>query len=173
MIREEDTYPEEIAVPESNPKYPMPPPSEPPVPPTPPPPSGPPPVPSAPAPRPRGGGAKSLFSEHYLRHRLPDHPEWGDGVSQPLAALRALYQGKRGILPNLNEAQTEDTFIRPALGILGFEYIPQTAVRIAGRVQRPDYALFADVQTRQEAYEHITDESAFYARALAVADAKY
>ena len=173
MIREEETYPEEIAVPESNPKHPMPPPSEPPVPPKPPPPSGPPPAPPAPAPRPRGGGAKSLFSEHYLRHRLPDHPEWDEDVGQPLATLRALYEEKRSILPNLNESQTEDTFIRPALGILGFEYIPQTAVRIAGRVQRPDYALFADVQTRQEAYQHIQDESAFYARALAVADAKY
>jgi type I restriction-modification system DNA methylase subunit len=172
MIREEETYPEEIAVPESNPKHPMPPPSEPPVPP-PPPPSSPPPTSPAPAPRPRGGGAKSLFSEHYLRHRLPDHPEWGDDVGGPLAALRALYQGKRGILPNLNEAQTEAEFIRPALEILGFAYIPQASVRRAGRALRPDYALFADETAKDEAYPLRGNEPAFYARALAVADAKY
>jgi hypothetical protein len=160
-------------VPESNPKHPMPPPSEPPVPPTPPPPSSPPPVPPVSAPRPRGGGAKSLFSEHYLRHRLPDHPEWGDDVGEPLAALRTLYEGKRGILPNLNEAQTEAEFIRPALEILGFAYIPQASVRRAGRPLRPDYALFADETAKGEAYSFRGSEPAFYARALAVADAKY
>jgi hypothetical protein len=163
---------EEVPVPEPPPEQAAPPPSEPPVPP-PPPPSSPPPTSPAPAPRPRGGGAKSLFSDHYLRHRLPDHPEWGDDVSQPLAALRALYEGKRGILPNLNEAQTEAEFIRPALEILGFAYIPQASVRRAGRPLRPDYALFADETTKGEAYSFRGSEPAFYARALAVADAKY
>jgi hypothetical protein len=164
---------EEAPMPKPTPEQPAPPLSEPPVPPTPPPPSGPPSAPPAPAPRPRGGGAKSLFSEHYLRQRLPEHPEWDEDVSQPLAALRALYEGKRGILPNLNEAQTEAEFIRPALEILGFAYIPQASIRRAGRALRPDYALFADETAKDEAYTLRGNEPAFYARALAVADAKY
>ena len=163
---------EEAPVPEPTPEQPPPPPSESPVPPIPPPPSGPPPAPPFPAPRPRGG-AKPLFSDHYLRHRLPEHREWGDDVGEPLAAMRALYEEKQGILPNLNEAQTEAEFIRPALDILGFAYIPQTSVRRAGRALRPDYALFAHEAAKEEAYSLLGNEPSFYARALAVADAKY
>jgi len=123
--------------------------------------------------RPRGGGAKSLFSDHYLRHRLPEHPEWGEDVAGPFEQLRALYEAKREILPNLIEAQTEAEFIRPALEILGFAYIVQTPTHHAGRVQRPDYALFADEDAKAEAYLFQDDEPAFYARALVIADAKY
>ena len=162
----------EVPMPEPTPEQPAPPPSEPPIPP-PPPPSGPPPAPPAPAPRPRSGGAKSLFSDHYLRHRLPEHPEWGEDVAEPLAALRALYQEKQGLLPNLNESQTEAEFIRPVLEMLGFAYVPQASIRRAGRAQRPDYALFADETAKEEAYALLGNEPAFYARALVVADAKY
>ncbi|MBC7249930.1 MAG: Eco57I restriction-modification methylase domain-containing protein [Anaerolineae bacterium] len=131
----------------------------------------PPPTPPRPE-RPRPA-SKSLFSTHYLEHRIREHPEWGEEVAQPFARLRALYEAKRDILPGLNEAQTETEFIRPALEILGFAYIPQTPTHRAGRVQRPDYALFADEAAKAGAYPLQDDEPAFYARALAIADAKY
>jgi len=59
--------------------------------------------------------------------------------------------------------------------MLGFAYVPQPAARRAGRAQRPDYALFADEKTKEEAYAYALrqEEQAFYARAVAVADAKY
>ena len=139
-----------------------------------PPPSQPPPPPPSPPPRRSRSSSKPLFSQHYLTHRIQDHSEWDDEISEPFRRLRALYEEKRGFLSTLNEAQTEAEFIRPALEILGFAYIPQTTTRRAGRVQRPDYALFADDETKAGAYPFQEDnEPAFYARALAIADAKY
>ncbi len=132
-----------------------------------------PPTPSRPrSERPRSS-SKSLFSQHYLEHRIQEHPEWAEDVVEPFEHLRALYEAKRDILPSLNEAQTESEFIRPVLDILGFAYIPQTPTRRAGRIQRPDYALFADEGAKAEAYPLQDDEPAFYARVLAIADAKY
>jgi len=141
----------------------------------PPPPSQPPPSPSRPSPRPKRSrpSSKPLFSQHYLTRRIQEHPEWSEDVAAPFEQLRALYEQKREILPTLNEAQTEAEFIRPALEILGFAYIPQTLTRRAGRVQRPDYALFTDEAAKSEAYPLQSDEPAFYARTLAIADAKY
>jgi hypothetical protein len=167
---------EEIPVSEPATEEPIPsPPEEPPTPPpTPPPP--PEPVPLAPTyPRPQRPrpSSKSLFSQHYLAHRIQEHPEWAEDVSEPFAQLAALYESKRHIQLTPNEAQTEAEFIRPALELLGFAYIPQTPIHRAGRVQRPDYALFADEAAKSEAYTHQQDEAAFYARALAIADAKY
>jgi len=122
--------------------------------------------------RPRAS-SKSLFSQHYLDNRIQDHEEWAEDVSEPLRRLQALYEEKEDILPQLSEAQTEEEFIQRALGILGFAYIPQTPVRIAGRVQRPDYALFVNETVKSDAYSLQEDEAAFYARASAVCDAKY
>jgi len=121
--------------------------------------------------------SKSLFSDHYLTRRLPQHPEWRD--KEAVAALQtavALYSALADRLPTFNEAQTEQEFIQPMLEqVLGFEgaYSVQTAVRQQGRVQRPDYALFPNAATKTEADRHLGDEAAFFSRAAAVADAKY
>ncbi|MBW4492590.1 MAG: Eco57I restriction-modification methylase domain-containing protein [Oscillatoria princeps RMCB-10] len=118
--------------------------------------------------------SKPLFSQHYLERRIQACPEWSEDVRHALAQLRTLHTGKQEILPALNEAQTEAEFIQPVLEILGFSYIVQTPVRKGGQVQRPDYALFADEKTKNEAYRfQKNDEPAFYARTVAVADAKY
>ncbi len=118
--------------------------------------------------------SKPLFSQHYLERRIQECPEWSEDVTHVLAELRTLYTGKQEILGALNEAQTEAEFIQPVLEILGFSYIVQTPVRKGGQVQRPDYALFADERTKNEAYRfQKNDEAAFYARTVAVADAKY
>ncbi|VAW35939.1 Possible restriction /modification enzyme [hydrothermal vent metagenome] len=119
---------------------------------------------------------KSLFSNHFLTHRLPEHDEWHEDATPALAAMQALFQQKKNVLPTLNEAQTEQEFIQPILEtVLGFDgaYSVQTAVHQHGRIQRPDYALFPNVASKTEADQHLGDEDAFYARAAAVADAKY
>ena len=77
------------------------------------------------------------------------------------------------ILPTLNEAQTEEEFIKPALEILGFSYIPQVVTRGKGRAQRPDYAIFKDERQKAEAYPLQNNEPAFYSRVIAIAEAKY
>ncbi|MBC7265143.1 MAG: N-6 DNA methylase, partial [Chloroflexi bacterium] len=116
---------------------------------------------------------QALFSDHYLAERMNAHPEWGEDIGGAFSQLQDLYRGKRPFLDGLNEAQTEEEFIRPVLEILGFAYIPQTGFTHAGRQLRPDYALFTDRTTKDEAYQFLQDEGKFYPRALAICDAKY
>jgi hypothetical protein len=98
---------------------------------------------------------------------------WQTDAAPILRELSALYARKKNTLPNLNEAQTEQEFIRPVLDLLGFAYVPQTAFKRAGKVQRPDYTLFADDKKKKDALKHVKREEAFYPRGLALLDAKY
>lgn len=116
---------------------------------------------------------RSLFSQHFLENRLASMQEWKTDVATPLKELTSLYETKKETLPNLNEAQTEQEFIRPVLDLLGFSYIPQIEFNRAGRVQRPDYALFSDDRKKKDAFKHLGKEQAFYSRSLAILDAKY
>lgn len=116
---------------------------------------------------------KPLFSSHYLEHRLGDSPEWSLNPRPTFDALQQLYQTKKALLPNLNEAQTEEEFIKPVLAILGFSYIAQVVAKTKGRAERPDYALFANDEQKTEAYSNQTNESVFYHQVLAIAEAKY
>ncbi|CAD5982402.1 putative adenine-specific methylase MJECS02 [Planktothrix tepida] len=116
---------------------------------------------------------KPLFSQHYLEHRLQDCPEWQIDVTEGFKQLKNLYQSKQDLLPTLSEAQTEDLLIQPILEILGLSYIPQVTIRAKGRAERPDYALFNNEIERDQAYPLQTDETAFYSRVIAIAEAKY
>lgn len=116
---------------------------------------------------------KPLFSRHYLDFRLQECPEWSIDLADVFARLQTLYQGKKNLLPTLNESQTEDEFIKPVLEILGFSYIPQVTTKGKGRAERPDYALFGMETEKINAYPLQNDETAFYSRVLAIAEAKY
>ena len=116
---------------------------------------------------------KTLFSRHYLEHRLPDHPEWSEDPRPACEAVRALWEKARQHGDSWNEAQTEDEFVRPVLEALGWSFIVQPKSHAGGRVTRPDYALFADDAARDAAYSHQGDDDPFYSRALAIAEAKY
>src|SRR4030043_1690309 len=91
---------------------------------------------------------QGLFSDHYLKARLPQLKAWETG--EELAAFRralvSLYNSKKTPLPNMNEAQTEDEFIKPVLDTLGYadSYIVQAPTKIGKRANRPDYAFFPD-----------------------------
>ncbi len=117
--------------------------------------------------------AKTLFSQHYLIHRLPQHPEWAEDPRPVLEAIRSLWARARQHGDTWNEAQTEEEFIKPVLRILGWSYIVQIKTGRGGRVSRPDYALFADDRSRDEAYRYQDQDDPFYSRARAVAEAKY
>ena len=116
---------------------------------------------------------KPLFSSHYLEHRLVDSPEWSLDPRPTFDALQQLYQRKKALLSSLNEAQTEEEFIKPVLEILGFSYIAQVVTKTKGRAERPDYALFANDEQKTAAYSNQTNESVFYHQVLAIAEAKY
>ncbi len=118
---------------------------------------------------------RGLFSDHFLQERLPEWKEWK--VTEELEHFRknllALYESKKQILPGLNEAQTEEEFIKPVLDLLGYanSYIVQASTKIGQQTNRPDYALFPDASTKDKAYAKI--ESNDYAQCIGVADAKY
>ena len=116
---------------------------------------------------------KPLFSSHYLEHRLGDSPEWSLDPQPIFDALQQLYQRKKALLSSLNEAQTEEEFIKPVLEILGFSYIAQVVTKTKGRAERPDYALFANDEQKLAAYPNQNNESVFYHQVLAIAEAKY
>jgi hypothetical protein len=117
--------------------------------------------------------AKTLFSFHYLNNRLPDHPEWQDDPTIVFNQVRQLWNKATQYGNTWNEAQTEDEFVRPILTYLGWNFIVQAKAGHGGRVTRPDYALFADHKTRDDAYPHQGNDDAFYTRTLAIAEAKY
>ena len=116
---------------------------------------------------------KTLFSNHYLEHRLPDHPEWAEDPRPAFEAIHALWQKALRHGDSWNEAQTEQEFVRPVLEALGWSFVVQPKSHTRGRVTRPDYALFADAAARDAAYPHQGDDDPFYSRARAIAEAKY
>ena len=116
---------------------------------------------------------KPLFSQYYLEHRLQESSEWQEDVAMGFEKLKNLYLSKEKLLPTLSEAQTEEVFIKPVLDILGFSYIPQVTTRGKGRAERPDYGLFINDAERDGAYPLQDNETAFYERVRAIAEAKY
>jgi type I restriction-modification system DNA methylase subunit len=116
---------------------------------------------------------KPLFSQHYLDHRIQECSEWQLDVVGKFESLQKLYLSKKDLLPKLSEAQTEAEFIKPVLDILGFSNIPQVTTHGKGRAERPDYALFTSESDRNDAYPLQGNETAFYARVSAIAEAKY
>jgi len=122
-----------------------------------------------------GGGAThnlNLFSEHFLKERLPEWPEYHDAeIGELQAQLSELWKNERsGLAADANEAQTEDRFIKPVLSALGFEFIVQSDLPAVGSRRRPDYALYLDPEAREEAT--LQSDAAVYSNAVAVADAK-
>ncbi|HKJ66848.1 MAG TPA: restriction endonuclease, partial [bacterium] len=116
---------------------------------------------------------RSLFSDYYLENRMADHPRWEEDLSDIFQEMQAIYQEHRDHLDGLNEAQTEEEFIRPVLNILGFTWDVQTDVERQGRHNYPDYSLFQDEAAKKEALRHRDDPGMYYSHAIALADAKY
>lgn len=116
-----------------------------------------------------------LFSDHYLQSRLPEWDDWkiADELSAFRQQLLSLYESKKAILPSLNEAQTEDEFIKPTLDLLGYanSYIVQPHAKKGKQAIRPDYILFPDKAATTEAYQK--KKGSYYSKCIGIADAKY
>ena len=89
---------------------------------------------------------RGLFSDHFLQSRLPQWGYWqvGEELSTFRQGLLSLYEQKKIKLPTLNEAQTEDEFIKPVLDLLGYanSYMVQPHAKTGKQAIRPDYFLF-------------------------------
>jgi hypothetical protein len=118
---------------------------------------------------------RGLFSDHFLQARLPEWKEWKvDAELVPFReSLQSLYNSKKSILPYLNEAQTELEFVQPVLDLLGYanSYIVQAPTKVGQHTNRPDYALFPDVKTKNKAYQKLDQND--YSLCIGIADAKY
>ncbi|MBL7209220.1 MAG: Eco57I restriction-modification methylase domain-containing protein [Dehalococcoidia bacterium] len=118
---------------------------------------------------------RGLFSDHFLQARLPEWGEWKvDAEMVPFReSLVSLYESKKPRLPYLKEAQTEDEFIKPVLDLLGYtdSYIVQAPTKVGQHTNRPDYALFPDVKTKNMAYQKLDQND--YSLCIGIADAKY
>lgn len=118
---------------------------------------------------------RGLFSDHFLQARLPEWKEWD--IDTELVSfhdsLRSLYDSKKPILTHLNEAQTELEFVQPVLDLLGYSnsYIVQAPTKVGQHTNRPDYALFPDVNTKNKAYQKLDQND--YSHCIGIADAKY
>jgi Eco57I restriction-modification methylase/N-6 DNA Methylase len=114
---------------------------------------------------------QQLFSEHFLRERLPEWPQFADlDAAGLLDELRALWEAESSGLEGANEAQTEERWIQPVLRALGFTYTVQVGVPVGLNRRQPDYALFLTDDDRRAA--DALEGLARYERAVAVADAK-
>ena len=118
---------------------------------------------------------RGLFSDHFLKARLPQWKEWetDEGLATFHKELMSLYESTKPILPTLNEAQTEKEFIQPLLDLLGYanSYIVQAPTKVGQQTNRPDYALFPDETTKNKAYQKLKSNE--YTQCIGVADAKY
>lgn len=118
---------------------------------------------------------RGLFSDHFLKARLPQWKEWE--TDEELATFRkelmSLYESTKPILPTLNEAQTEKEFIQPLLDLLGYanSYIVQAPTKVGQQTNRPDYALFPDETTKYKAYRKLKGND--YTQCIGIADSKY
>ncbi|NUM46393.1 MAG: N-6 DNA methylase, partial [Anaerolineales bacterium] len=115
--------------------------------------------------------AKKLFSDYFLQTRLDSLPEWAENPRPVFARVSALWQKARQYGETWNEAQTEDEFVKPVLEALGWSYIVQVINK--RQLTRPDYALFRDETSKNEAYKFQGQDDAFYSRAWAIAEAKH
>jgi hypothetical protein len=114
---------------------------------------------------------RGLFSDHFLAERLVEWPEFAGADVRPLyEELQALWVAEHDALPSANEAQTEQRFVQPVLTALGFSYIVQGGLAVAGGRRQPDYALFVSDQGRRSAER--LEGAARYGGAVCVADAK-
>lgn len=114
----------------------------------------------------------ALFSDHYLETVLPDAQTTifyaPDEMRGALQNLRDLWARETVRLNgSLNEAQTEETWIKPVLELLGFE--DRMEVQTGAGENRPDYVFFATPEDRRALPPNDAD---FTRRAIAVGDAK-
>ncbi|MEO7569680.1 MAG: hypothetical protein ABIT16_08430 [Croceibacterium sp.] len=114
----------------------------------------------------------SLFTTDYLVEAIKAAPAY---VAVDVTALRAKLSAIASAFPQslkTNESQTEDDFIWPVLGALGWsESLRQQNLTVSGRDDVPDGLLFASAETKAAANAQ-GDQWKRYAHGLAVVESK-
>lgn len=112
---------------------------------------------------------RSLFSSYYLEKVVA--AQTGASLTAVYQEIQALYAPIAAAASRLNEAQTEELFIRPVLRVLGHAFEVQPRLRTAQGTKQPDYAFFADTETLHLARPQLNTVE-FFTTATAIGDAK-
>ena len=112
---------------------------------------------------------RSLFSSYYLEKVVAEQTD--ASLTAVYQEIQALYVSIAAAASRLNEAQTEEQFIRPVLRVLGHAFEVQPVLRTAQGTKQPDYAFFADTETLHLARPQLNTD-AFFNTATAIGDAK-
>ena len=112
---------------------------------------------------------RSLFSSYYLEKVVAEQTD--ASLTAVYQEIQALYVSIAAAASRLNEAQTEEQFIRPVLRVLGHAFEVQPVLRTAQGTKQPDYAFFADTETLQLARPQLNTD-AFFNTVTAIGDAK-
>ncbi len=120
---------------------------------------------------------QNLFSNNYLEHRLLSTSFLGDkekGIEEVFEAVKNAYEKSKALnLGPGKEASLEDKFVRPVLKLLGFEYDVQPITLRGVKKKRPDYALFKDYTSLEEACKEKDNLRRFFSHPLTILEAKY
>ncbi len=117
---------------------------------------------------------QNLFSNNYLKHRLPVTSLWTGQNEKAKAAFETAKKSYEIIktlkLGSGQEAELEDKFIRPLLKALGYERSVQPTTQMG---KRPDYALFKDINSLNAASSDKDNLKKFFSEALTILESKY
>lgn len=96
-----------------------------------------------------------LFSDYFLNSGVEDLPEWADQAPEDIAAARETIEqivSSAADAASMNESETERLAVEPLLDLLGWsDRLTQQNLSAFGRSDVPDYLLFADPRSMEEA----------------------
>ncbi|MGX2971301.1 hypothetical protein [Helicobacter sp. T3_23-1059] len=99
----------------------------------------------------------NLFTQYALRvDFVRDFPALKDDALQSFTQITELYDAQK--FANQNEHQFEDSFIAKVAQILGYHFIRQEEKIIQGKLEKPDFLLFA-TSADKKAYESLPKDS--------------
>ena len=113
-----------------------------------------------------------LFADYYLDHVLPDRTEWACLADEAAPVLEHIAVVFAAFNPTTDEAQTEKDLVRPVLDALGHTYEVQGRLRVPGRIHRPDYIFYNDIDAKNANRNAVLEKSLADKGGLAVGDAK-
>ncbi|MCL5024115.1 MAG: Eco57I restriction-modification methylase domain-containing protein [Nitrospirae bacterium] len=120
---------------------------------------------------------QNLFSNNYLGHHLPATSLWNEQkekIEDVFDNIKKAYDETRTLkLGPGEEAGLEERFIRPVLKALGYELDPQPTTKRGIKKKRPDYALFKDRASLEDARKDKNDLVRFFKFAVTILEAKY
>jgi len=120
---------------------------------------------------------QNLFSNNYLEHRLQLtslRDAQKERINKIFDDVKNVYETIKSLkLGPGEEAGLEDKFIRPVLALLGYEWDVQPTTERGTKKKRPDYALFKDKPSLEDARKEKDNLKRFFSHPLTILEAKY